>query len=113
MRPKHVARNPIITLDFDGCIALGEQAKIKYAKVYHNIDLNSNQIVKKTYPLGPEKYKELMDKVTTIHIMEYILDPKCKQVLKDLYNEGFRFAVVTSRSGEELKAAIKFSKFNL
>ena len=59
MRPKHVARNPIITLDFDGCIALGEQAKIKYAKVYHNIDLNSNQIVKKTYPLGPEKYKEL------------------------------------------------------
>ena len=44
--------------------------------------------------------------------MEYILDPKCKQVLKDLYNEGFRFAVVTSRSGEELKAAIKFSKFN-
>ncbi|MDP3918518.1 MAG: hypothetical protein Q8Q35_01255 [Nanoarchaeota archaeon] len=108
----HIARNIIVTLDFDGCVALGEPVKIKYAKIYHNIDVTSRQIVKETYPIGKDKYKELMDKVTTEHIMEYVLDSQCKEVLDELYVQGFRFAVVTSRTGPELEAAKQFCKIN-
>lgn len=112
--PKYIAQNIIVALDFDGCIGIGEPAKIKWAKIYHNIDVKSNQITKETYPLGSAKYKELMLKVTTEHIMDYQLDSQCKNVLDNLYQEGFRFAVVTSRSGPELDAAIRFvSGFNL
>ena len=70
-----------------------------YVKIYPGINVKASQIVKDTYPLGPAKYKELMQKVTTEHIMDYQLDPQCRNVLENLYKEGFRFAVVTSRSG--------------
>src|SRR3989338_5136688 len=49
-----------------------------------------------------------MQKVTTEQIMDYQVDTQCKNVLDSLYKEGFRFAVVTSRSGQELDAAMRF-----
>jgi len=110
--PKHIAQNIIVTLDFDGCIAIGDKTKVRCAKLYHNIDIHPNQITKGTYPLGPAKYKELMAKVTIEHINEYELDPQCKEVLNYLFVQGFRFAVVTSRSGPELEAAKAFSKYH-
>lgn len=113
-KSSHIALNIIVSLDFDGCIAIGEDAKVKWAKIYHGIDVKPNEITKKTYPLKEGKYKELMQKVTIDHIMDYKLDPQCKDVLDSLYKEGFRFAVVTSRSGPELYAAIRFlSTFKL
>ncbi|MDP3728003.1 MAG: hypothetical protein Q8R18_00975 [bacterium] len=75
-KSSHIAQNIIVSLDFDGCIGIGEPAKVKWAKIYHGIDVQADQIVKDTYPLGPAKYKELMLKVTTEHIMDYELDSK-------------------------------------
>ena len=113
MENEHIAQNIIITLDFDGCIAIGEKAKVKWAKNYHGINVKPNQITKNTYPLGPQKYKELMLKVTTEHIMEYQIESECKDVLNYLFAQGFRFAIVTSRSGPELEAAKAFAKYHM
>lgn len=112
MTEQHIAQNIIVTLDFDGCVALGEKAKVKWAKNYHGIDVKSDQITKSTYPLGPQKYKELMAKVTIDHIMEYEIEPECKDVLNYLFALGFRFAIITSRSGPELESAKEFASFH-
>ena len=108
----NITENQIITIDFDGCIAIGNHLKIKYAKEIHNININLYQCTRENYPLGPEKYLELMDIVGTDYILEYNLDPQCKQVLNSLFKKGFRFAIVTSREKQLLKACKKFVKYH-
>ncbi|MBU1199143.1 MAG: HAD family hydrolase [Nanoarchaeota archaeon] len=115
-RKKHIAKNIIVALDFDGCIAYGEKAKIHYANKLFGINPNRDQIVKATFPLGGKKYRELMDHVATEGIMEYELAPDVHHVLRKLYSEGFRFAIVTSRleygSYRELSACKKFCRYH-
>ncbi len=63
MSENHLAQKIPIALDFDGCIAIGEPVKIKYARLYHKIDIGPKTCMKATYPLGPVMYKQLMDKI--------------------------------------------------
>lgn len=112
MGNSYVAENIIVALDFDGVIAFGEPAKIKYVKILHSLDVNENQITKDTYPLGPKKYRELMDQVGSKYIMDFALAPKCKEVLDTLYIQGFRFVIVTSRFDFEFEACKDFCKFH-
>jgi hypothetical protein len=106
----------IVALDFDGTIASGEKAKIKYARQFFNINIRPDQTTKDTFPLGGEKYMELMRYVATHAIMEYELESGVKEVLQRLYCLGFRFVVITSRfdgpGGEEFAACIRFCKHN-
>src|SRR3989344_9347401 len=96
-KPSHIARNIVVTIDFDGCVNNFIEVKIKYAKLWHGIDVTPEQVNKEHYPLGPEKYRELSDKVGEQHSFEFPLDPHVKEVLWELHNQGFRFAIVTSR----------------
>ncbi len=107
-----IAENIIVTLDFDGCIAIGDFLKIKYSKILYNVNINQEQCSKEKYPLGQKKYLELMDIVASDYILEYKIDPQCKQILISLYNQGFRFAIVTSREKQLLEACKKFVKYH-
>jgi len=114
MRDKHIAKNIVVALDFDGCIASSEKAKLFYTKKMFGKNVIPSQLTKETYPLGKEKYKQLMYYVTTEGIMEFELVPYVKEVLKSLHKAGFRFAVVTGRHESpehpELTACIKYCK---
>ncbi len=111
---KHIAKNIVVTLDFDGCIASAEKAKIFYTKKMFGKDVTPSQLTRETYPLGQENYKKLMYYVTTDGIMEFELLPNAKEVLHSLHKTGFRFAVVTGRHESpehpELTACIKYCK---
>ena len=86
MEKRWIAETIIVTLDFDGCIAIGDHLKIKYAKELHDINVTKEQAIKEKYPLGPKKYLELMDTVAVDHILEYRLDPQCKDILDSLFS---------------------------
>src|SRR3989338_10491535 len=97
-KPDHIAKNIIVALDFDGCIAFGAAVKIKYAKILHHVDITLEQTQSSTYPLGKEAYRKLADVTGAVPcIYEFELAPHVKEVLLTLYREGFRFAVITSR----------------
>ncbi|MBN2566464.1 hypothetical protein JXB02_00065 [Candidatus Woesearchaeota archaeon] len=107
-RPPHVAKHIIIALDFDGTVAIGERAKAAAAKRIYGIDLRPRQMTRSTFPLGPESYVAMMRLVTTEMIMDFSLAPGCAMVLHSLHRQGFRFAVVTSRSSRELEPCKRF-----
>ncbi|MBN2458950.1 hypothetical protein JXB28_01585 [Candidatus Woesearchaeota archaeon] len=106
--------NIIVVLDFDGTIALGERAKIKYSKEFFALKVDNRHITRDTYPLGREKYEQLMKYVTTQGIMEFDLERGVGRFLRKLYSEGFRFAIVTSRHDTperpELSACIRYCR---
>jgi histidinol phosphatase-like enzyme len=108
--------NIIVVLDFDGTIASGERAKIKYSKEFFGLKVDNHHITRDTYPLGREKYEQLMKYVTTEGIMEFKLEKGVRKFLGKLYSDGFRFAIVTSRfeiaDRLELSACIKFCKYH-
>ncbi|MSR85852.1 hypothetical protein EXS74_00485 [Candidatus Woesearchaeota archaeon] len=108
MPKNHLAQKMSIALDFDGCIAIGEPVKIKYARLYHKMDIGPKTCMKATYPLGPVMYKQLMDKVMAEHTDEYILDPQCKEILDQLGKEGFDFLIITYREPIGVKTCREF-----
>ena len=108
MLQNHIAREIPVVLDFDGCIAIAEHVKIKYARMYHKIDINPKSCMAETYPLGTVMYKQLMDKVMSEHTQEYTLDPHCKEVLEELVTKGFVFCIVSSRSEKTLESCKAF-----
>lgn len=138
--PPWIAQNIIVTLDFDGCIAIGDHVKIKYAKILHGINIRPDQCSKEYYPYpypdqhlmgltkeqreklpdeeqkkveeNAEKYLELVEVASGDKILEHNLDPQCKQVLNSLYNQGFRFAIVTSRKDKLFEACKKFVRYH-
>ncbi len=110
MDKKYLAKELTIVVDFDGCIAIAEPAKIKYAKLYQQINITSKTCMKATYNLGPIMYKQLMEKIMREHTDEYVLDPQCKEVLTFLHEQGFRIVVVTARDGETLRTCKQFLK---
>ncbi len=114
MFQNHIAREIVIVLDFDGCIAIGEHVKIKYAKIYHKIDIGPKTCMSETYPLGSVMYKQLMEKVMVEHTWEYTLDPHCKEVLDALEQKNFRFIIVSSRNEKAIGSCKAFvRKYNL
>ncbi len=140
VNPPWIAENIIVTLDFDGCIAIGDHVKIKYARILHGINLKSEQCSKEYYPYpypdkhlmgltkeqknklpdedkkkvkeNAEKYLEMVAVASGDKILEHNLDPQCKKVLNSLYNQGFRFAIITSREGKLFKACKKFIRYH-
>lgn len=109
MIQNHIARDIVVVLDFDGCIAIGEHVKIKYARMYHKIDIGPKTCMTETYPLGSVMYKQLMEKVME-HTDEYTLDPHCKDVLGRLVQKGFLFIIVSSRNEKALESCKAFVK---
>ena len=102
-----------ICVDFDGCIAYGANAKIRFAREILGLELAVEQTAEDAFPLGSGKYREMMD-VVGRRIDEYELAPACKEVLEELLEKGFSLAVVTSRADYELDAAKYFiRKHNL
>lgn len=117
--PKHIAKNIILTIDFDGVIGHGLKLKLKYAKEWFGVDLRLDQTKAKSFDalmksLGKtENYRSLMDPVNEQHIMEYEIPPGCIHVLEKLYSEGFRFAIVTSRNNHDYHYCKLFVKEKL
>lgn len=113
-KESHIAKNIIVGLDFDGVLAHGLKAKLKYAKELFGLDLRLNQTKEEGFnklvqSLGLKiNYRSLMDPVNEKHIMEYEVPPNCVDVIKKLYEEGFRFVIVTSRNNHDYPYAKLF-----
>ncbi len=97
----------VVGLDFDGCIALGANAKIRFAKDRWGLELSVWQTAEHTFPHGNQMYREMMD-IVGRRIDEYELAPYCMEALERLREKGFSLAVVTSRADYELDAAKYF-----
>lgn len=108
----HIARNIIVGLDFDGTIAYGVQLRVWYARKFYGVGLTVQQILGETWPkeLGKEKYRRMADAVDGEYMMMQQLASGCKEVLTQLHNGGFRFAVVTSRTAKLIGPAVAFVK---
>ena len=114
---KYIAQNIIVGLDFDGLLAQGVDAKIKYAKEWYGVNITPEHCKKDTFAELMQKihrqdvkYSELMDRVTFEHTHKYKIPGGCIPTLQKLYSEGFRFVIITSRDMKEYPAAIKFIK---
>jgi hypothetical protein len=116
-RSGHIAKNIIVSLDFDGVLAHGLRIKKFYAKKWFGMDLSLSQTKKSGFEdlakhLGKKdiNYRSLMDPLNERHIMEYEIPHNCISVLKKLYGEGFRFVIITSRNDHDYPYAVKFVK---
>ncbi len=111
-RPSHIARNIIVGLDFDGTIAYGAQLRVWCTRKFYGVSLTVQQILGETWPkeLGKEKYRRMADAADSEYMMMQQLAPSCKEVLTQLHNGGFRFAVVTSRAAKLIGPAMAFVK---
>lgn len=104
----------IVSVDFDGVIAHGLNAKIKYSKKWFGVDLNFNQTKEKGFnelmvSLGkPFNYRSLMDKLNEEHIMEFESPPDCKESIQNLFNKNFRFVIITSRNNHDYPYAVAY-----
>ena len=112
--PDHIAKNIIISIDFDGVLAHGLNVKLKYAKKWFGVDLSLEQTKEAGFnalmqKLGkPHNYRDLMDPVNERHIMEYEIPKYCIPILKTLYSKEFRFVIITSRNEHDYPYAIAF-----
>ena len=118
MSSEYTAKNINLGLDFDGVLAHGINTKIRYAREWFGVELKDyqtkkagfNELMKK---LGKSlDYRDLMDKLNEEHILEYEIPAGCINVLKKLYSEGFRFAIITSRNEHDYPYAKIFVKHN-
>ena len=109
----------VVSIDFDGVLAHGISAKIKYAKKWFGVDLRFSETKKEGFESLMKKigktvtYRDLMDRLNEEHIMEYLAPDNCVNVLSSLFREGYRFAVVTSRNEHDFPYAVKFITENL
>lgn len=111
----YIANNIIVSLDFDGVVGHGLEVKKKYAKEWFGVDLKLHQTKKEGFEdlmksLGREEinYRSLMDKVAEEHTNEYKIIPGTKLALNSLYDQGFRFIIITSRNDHDYPYAKKF-----
>ncbi len=113
-RNSHIAKHIIVSLDFDGVLAHGLNAKRKYAKKWFGMDLSLSQTKKPGFErlakhLGKNiTYRSLMDPLNEHHIMEYEVPRGCISTLKKLHKQGFRFVIITSRNDHDYPYAVKF-----
>lgn len=112
----YIANNIIVSLDFDGVLAHGLNAKLKYAKKWFGMNLSLSQTKKPGFEalakhLGKDiNYRSLMDPLNEDHIMEYEVPHGCISALKKLHSEGFRFVIITSRNDHDYPYAVQFVK---
>lgn len=99
-----------IGIDFDGCVAYGADVKIAFAKAQWGVNLAVEQTAEEVSPLGPEKYRQMMDEIGSRRMLHYSLAPGCKEVLAMLMQAGHQVHVVTSRSDVELYTADVFAE---
>ncbi len=106
----------IVSFDFDGVLAYGLKAKLKYAKEWFGVDLALNQTKETGFDalmrkLGKEEtYRSLMTPLNEEHIMEFEVPDNCENVLTELYNQNCRFVVITSRIDHDYPYALAFIK---
>ncbi len=90
----------IVSLDFDGVLAHGLNAKLKYAKEWFGVDLaldqtkdaGFNALMKR---LGRDlNYRSLMDPLNEQHIMEFEIPRDCIKILSSLYAENCRLSLL-------------------
>ena len=111
-----IARSIHVSLDFDGTIAHGLQAKQTYAHQWFGVSLQLDQTKKDGFNALmkklklPYNYRHFMDKLNEEHIMEYEIPPYLIDVLSRLYQQGFRFTVVSSRNTHDYPFARIFLK---
>lgn len=106
----------IVSIDFDGVLAHGLNAKRKYAKKWFGVNLTLDQTKKEGFENLMKKlgrypqinYRSLMDKLNEEHIMEYEVPPGCISALRRLHSQGFRFVIITSRNDHDYPYAKKF-----
>lgn len=105
-----IAKNVIVGLDFDGTIAYGAHVRVWYAKKFYGASLTAQQILGETWPkeLGKDRYRQMADAADGEYMGLQQLAPGCKDVLSELYTQGFRFAVVTSRARKLIGPAEAF-----
>jgi hypothetical protein len=124
-RPKHIAKQFIISLDFDGVLAQSYHLKLKYIKEWFGIEPNDsqtkatgfNRLMKRLYGAGeiPKPYdydEDFRKRLLEEHQMEFVIPPHCQEVLVKLFRQGFRFVIVTSRREYEYIPALRFVKKN-
>jgi hypothetical protein len=101
-------------LDFDGVLAHGLKAKIKYAKEWFGVDLSFDQTKEAGFNalmkrLGKNaNYRSLMDPLNEQHLLEYEVPDDCIEALMRLYSQKCRFAVITSRNDHDYQYAVQF-----
>ena len=112
-----VAKNIIVSLDFDGVLAHGLKIKKFYSKKWFGMNLSLSQTKKEgfealAHQLGKKdiNYRSLMDPLNEKHIMEYEVPAGCISVLKKLHGEDFRFVIITSRNDHDYPYAKLFVK---
>lgn len=112
----HIAKNIIISLDFDGVLAHGLQIKKHYAQKWFGMNLSLDQTKKEGFEALAKhlhkniNYRDLMDPLNEKHIMEYEVPSHCLSVLTKLHSEGFRFVIITSRNDHDYPYAVRFVK---
>jgi hypothetical protein len=106
----------IVSLDFDGVLAQGYKAKIKYAKEWFAVDLTLDQTKKEGFEALMKSsgkntsYRNLMDPLNEQHIMEYDVPTGCIKALSELYAKNCRFVIISSRNDHDYPYAVQFIK---
>jgi len=119
MDSKHIAKEFIISLDFDGVVAESIDVKKKCAKKWFGVNLSSRNTKEKAFnefmkKLGKDIiYREFMDRINKGFVREYKIPNKCLPILTKLRNEGFKFVVISSRKSHEYYAVLEFVKKHL
>lgn len=116
-RHSHIARNIIVGMDFDGTVSYSFHVRVAYARKYYGINLPISRVVRDTWPkeFGMDRYERMAVAVDN-DITEHQLAPGCMGVLSRLHAQGFRFAVVSKRTGLRLaniKTGAVFAKDKL
>ena len=117
-KDKHIAKNTIVSLDFDSVLSHGINTKKKKKKKWFGMNLSLSQTKKKGFESLAKQmnkkinYRSLMDPLNEKHIMEYEVPPHCISTLKKLHKEGFRFVIITSRNNHDYPYAVTFVKHN-
>ena len=119
-RPKYVAKEFIISLDFDGVLALGVEVKLKYAKIWYGVkpslaqtkSSGFNALMKSIGKPEIDYIRDFRNHLVNAHQMEFKVPPHSQQVLVELHRQGFRFVVITSRLDYEYVPALHFLKRN-
>ncbi len=103
-RPLHIAQNIIVGMDFDGTVSYSFHLQVAYARKYYGANLPISNVLRDTWPgeLGMERYERMALAVDNEYVRSHQLAPGCKEVLMRLHGQGFRFAVISKRTGLEL-----------
>ncbi|RME32061.1 hypothetical protein D6789_00685 [Candidatus Woesearchaeota archaeon] len=115
----YIAKNIIVSLDFDGVLAHALKLKLRYAQEWFGVQLKPSETKREGFERAMERHgkhvdyrRDFCDRLNRDHLMEYEIPRGCVDALRHLSNRGFRFVIVTSRNDWELAIAKKFIRKN-